>query len=187
MDGANHPQTVFPYTLELTGLEFPEALPDDRCQLRVVVDVRLTLDGHADQVSLVLPSADDSWNAAKGSDLRLDAAGKASVNFDQKVCAWDKSKRLTGSSIAALRVSVYDTHGDGFWDHVDEGARLVLEAAEEEYLGEKIGAGSNDSKGRLLFRRDAAGSAGEMTISGPGKKKDLGDYTVKLRIEREIG
>lgn len=180
------PSNVHPYQVTVRRISLPGDLPADRCQLRLVVDVRYDQDGKVASKSLVLPGSDSDWDCQEGKKLRRDTPAGAEVDLDQ-VSAWDKTARFSASAVDSLRVTLFDTHGDGFWHKVDKGLELILEAAEEVYVGEVIGAGSLDSKIRILFRSDQPATVGTLSFTGKGKIPEGSTYTVEIELERQDG
>lgn len=168
--------------ISVTQIAFPKDLPDDRCQLRLVIDVRLIDGKKIETKSFVLPGSEDDWNCKQGEKLRSEGADHAEVNLGQ-VTSWYKTALFSATSVDSLRVTLYDSQGDCFWGKIDKGFEIVLQLAEEEYLGEKLGAGSSSSKGKILFRHDVAAAPGSITLSGKGKIPKDGAYTVGLQLE----
>lgn len=179
------------HMLKVVQIAFPSNLPDDRCQLRLAVELRYVKKGQTAYGSFVLPGSESSWNCKTGEGLRDQKADHAELEI-ASVPEWDKTAYFDASSINAVRVTLYDTQGDGFWSKAETDVKDLVKAylglsdssGIEETVGEmltdKIGSGSGN--GKMLFQKDLPYTAGTMTFSGPGKIPAGSSYTVQISL-----
>ena len=179
------------HQLEVLQIAFPSDLPDDRCQLRLVVEIRYVKKGQTAYDSFVLPGSESFWNCKAGQGLRDQQADHVELDI-AAVPEWDKTAYFDASSINRVRVTLYDTQGDGFWSKAEEGVKDLLKAylgVEDsggvgdtvgEVLSDKMGSGSGN--GKKLFQKDLPYTAGSMAFSGPGKIPDNSSYTVRISL-----
>ena len=199
--------TTHTFELRLAAFQFPAALPNEKANFRIVVDIRYEdPQGAFVTEHAVLPGLDTFWECAadKANEPNYVRATN-SASFDMsKVDEWDSLMLLfKGSRVYAINVSVLDVNRRDAWDSVKEQLGPVIESVVGRAtkalpvgpIGEVIGAAADDVKAyalrklaggdKVLFKKSAALAA----VAPPGQLEQLltgsgvgGQYTVAVTL-----
>lgn len=157
-------------TLKLSSFTFPEELPDNRANFRVVFDVKYWVglgdDAKLKMANSIKPGIDTFW------ECDLDRVGKANfvrrLNDDgtgfapavdvDALAPWDREViTLDTTGLHSVRVKIYDVDRKGFWDKVKGTLGAIIEGV--------LGAGSNKATTALpeAFSDATGGSIDEIS------------------------
>jgi hypothetical protein len=196
------------FELRLASFDFPPALPNDKANFRVVVDVRYeNAEGVFATEHAVLPGLDTFWECApdKANEPNYVRA-KNAASFDMsKVDEWDSLMLLfKGSRVHAMNISVLDVNRQDAWDAIRDNLGPVLDTVLGKAttflpagaIGDSLGAAADDVKAyalrklaggdKVLFKRSAPLTAVappgqfQQTLTGAGV---AGVYSVAVTLK----
>jgi hypothetical protein len=196
------------FELRLAGFDFPAALPNDKANFRIVVDVRYeNAEGVFATEHAVLPGLDTFWECAidKATEPNYVRAGNRAAFDMAKVDEWDSLMLLfKGSRVHAINVSVFDVNRQDAWDAVKDNLAPVLDTVIGKAtkflpggtIGDTLGAAADDVKAyalrklaggdKVLFKKSAPLTAAappgqfEQLLTGPGVG---GTYSVAVTLK----